>query len=63
MASSSNDTILCILKDEGQTLVCNGTTYTSSSCSGNEGPLAPSDWSFWVYLIVYIFLVMFAGNL
>ena len=47
--------ITCVRESEGE-IICNGTTYEV------VGYIQPNNALFWVYLFVYIFLVLFAGE-
>ena len=49
--------VSCVVVDE-KSVMCNNVTFTES-----EGLLKASNALFWVYLMVYIVLVLFAGTL
>ncbi|XP_019851308.1 PREDICTED: DUF21 domain-containing protein At4g14230-like [Amphimedon queenslandica] len=51
--------ILCHFTETEGEISCNGTLYHLGGES--EGSIKPTDALFWVYLIVYIILVLFAG--
>ncbi len=51
------ETVLCYFEDpENLTVVCNGVQYKE------EDIIEPSDFLFWLYLILYGALVCFAGE-
>ena len=56
-ANFINKTVICTMVSE-KTVECHNITYTES-----EGLLSASNALFWVYLLVYIVLVLFAGKL
>ena len=59
----SNETLICyFVKDEENVVNCSGTLYTSDFSGGGEDTaISVTNWLFWVYLILYIVLVLFAG--
>lgn len=50
-----NDTVLCTVVSE-TTVMCGEEEYHSESLYKAD------DWRFWVFLILYAFLVLFAGK-
>ena len=57
--------VSCFFTENNGEINCNETIY-SSECnrtmdSGGEGEVKPTEPLFWVYLLVYIFFVLFAG--
>lgn len=51
------ESVLCFFQDdENTTVLCNGVHYKE------EEILQPSDFKFWMYLILYGILVCFAGK-
>ena len=61
--NTSNDTLLCYFTETTGEINCNGTIYTlhGGSEAAIEGKVPPTSWVFYVYLLVYIILVLFAG--
>jgi hypothetical protein len=55
LANSSNDSVLCEVVNE-HTIKCGGEEFVTESSLYQA-----SSWLFWVYLILYILLVLFAG--
>ena len=51
------ETIVCKLLEGGESVECGYKIYSLP-----EGALGVGDWEFWLYLGVYVFLVLFAGN-
>ena len=49
-----NSTVLCTVVSE-HTVMCGEEEYHSESL------YKPDDWRFWVFLVLYAFLVLFAG--
>ena len=51
------DTIVCQILDGGESVLCGEQIFSLP-----EAALGIGDWEFWVYLGVYVFLVLFAGE-
>ena len=60
-AMEFNTTVNCTLIDEN-TLECFGERFTRGEGGEGEGIIRASNPLFWVYLIVYLVLVLFAGK-
>lgn len=54
------DNFVCFHTETEGEINCNGTIYYLEG--GEGGSIKPSQALFWVYLVVYIFLVLFAGE-
>ena len=53
---------LCTSTDQPDEINCNGTIYYLHQNTESGGEIKPDHGLFWVYLLVYIFLVLFAGK-
>ena len=51
------ETIVCHVLDGGESVQCGEQIFSLP-----EDALGIGDWQFWVYLGVYVFLVLFAGE-
>ena len=56
-----NSTLNCTLVDEN-TVECSGIIFTRGEGAGAEELVSASNVLFWVYLLVYAVLVLFAGR-
>ena len=53
---------VCTSTDQPDEISCNGTIYYLYQTIESGGEIKPNQALFWVYLLLYIFLVLFAGK-
>ena len=59
MDDTDNHSVLCFYIKHTENIECNGSIY--HNIDHGSGNITPTDGIFWGYLVIYVFLVLFAG--